>query len=156
MNPALRRGIRILGTCLFFVYMAALIYCLFFAGRYGRLDAAAGYRWNLVPFREIRRYLTCREILGTRLVVLNLAGNILGFVPFGALLPLVVRGADRAWKTALVCFEVSALIEVSQMLFRAGCCDVDDVILNTAGGLLGYFIFRICRGLARQRTERTR
>ena len=39
MNPALRRGIRILGTCLFFVYMAGLIYCLFFAGRYGRLDA---------------------------------------------------------------------------------------------------------------------
>ena len=89
MAQTLRRGIKLSGTLLFGAYVAALIYCLFFAEGYGRVDGV--YDYNVRPFREIWRYLRYWKILGIRTVVLNLGGNILGFVPFGALLPLMVR-----------------------------------------------------------------
>ncbi len=138
METAIRRGVRVSGLCLFLVYLTGLIYFLFFAESYGRGMADALYDYNLLPFREIGRYLRYRELLGMRPVVLNLVGNVVGFLPFGALVPLLARSVRRAWKIGLLSMEVSVLIEVSQLLFCVGCCDVDDVILNTLGGLLGY------------------
>lgn len=141
MTAAVKKSIKVSGTCLFCVYVAGLIYFLFFSEEYGRGMAGYVYSYNLYPFREIRRYLTCREILGNRAVFLNLAGNVIGFMPFGALLPIMARGVRRAWKIGALSFEISALIEISQLLFQVGCFDVDDMILNTLGGLLGYFLF---------------
>lgn len=138
METAIRRGVRASGLCLFLAYLTGLIYFLFFAESYGRGMADAFYDYNLLPFREIGRYLRYRELLGMRPVVLNLVGNVAGFLPFGALVPLLARSVRRAWKIGLLSMEVSVLIEVSQLLFCVGCCDVDDVILNTFGGLLGY------------------
>lgn len=144
MTAAVRKGIKISGACLFFLYMAGLIYFLFFAESYGRGAAGAVCDYNLRPFREIIRFLRYRETLGSRAVFLNLAGNVIGFLPFGALLPLMVRSVRRAWKIGFLSLEISALIEVSQLLFQVGCFDVDDMILNTLGGLLGYAVFLIC------------
>ncbi|MDO4321240.1 MAG: VanZ family protein [Lachnospiraceae bacterium] len=141
MTAAIRKSIKISGACLFFVYMAGLIYFLFLSEEYGRGAAGMAYNYNLCPFREIRRYLTYWEILGFRAVFLNLAGNVIGFMPFGALLPILSRNVRKAWKAVLLSFEVSALIEVSQLIFQVGCFDVDDIILNTLGGLLGYIVF---------------
>lgn len=141
MAATIRKGIKISGACLFFVYMSGLIYFLFLSEAYGRGMAGMVYNYNLYPFREIRRYLTHWEILGIRAVFLNLAGNVIGFMPFGALLPILARGVRKSWKVVLLSFEVSALIEVSQLIFQVGCFDVDDIILNTLGGLLGYIVF---------------
>ncbi len=141
MAAVIRKGIKLSGACLFFLYMAGLIYFLFLSEEYGRGMTAMAYNYNLYPFREIRRYLTHWEILGIRAVFLNLAGNVIGFMPFGALLPILVRSVRRYWKVLLLSFEVSALIEVSQLIFQVGCFDVDDIILNTLGGLLGYILF---------------
>ena len=137
---AVKKGVKISGACLFCLYVAGLVYFLFFAESYGR-GGDIVYSYNILPFREIRRYLTYWEVLGARAVFLNLAGNIIGFIPFGALLPLLCRGVRRAWKVTALSFEISALIEVSQLIFRAGCFDVDDMILNTLGGFLGYLLF---------------
>ena len=41
----------------------------------------------------------------------------------------------------ILSFEISAVVEISQLIFRVGSFDVDDMILNTLGGLLGYFLF---------------
>ena len=139
MAQTLRRGIKLSGTLLFGAYVAALIYCLFFAEGYGRVDGV--YDYNVRPFREIWRYLRYWKILGIRTVVLNLGGNILGFVPFGALLPLMVRDTRKAWKVGLLGLEISALVEFSQLIFRVGCFDVDDLLLNTIGGCIGYLVF---------------
>lgn len=141
MTSALRKGIKISGACLFGLYMVCLIYFLFFSESYGRVGSEMGYSYNLQPFREIRRYLTYWRILGIRTTFLNLAGNIIGFMPFGALLPILAKSARRAWKVGLLSLEISALIEISQLLFQVGCFDVDDMILNTLGGVLGYSVF---------------
>ena len=132
MSRLTERQVRILGSALFLVYMGGLIYFLFFAENYGRSAQGIGYRYNLVPLREIRRFLENEEILGRRAVFLNVAGNILGFVPFGAILPLPVG------------------VEIAQLLLRRGICDVDDVILNTAGGFAGYLLFAACNALRRR------
>ncbi len=136
----LRKWIRILGACLFLLYMAGLIYFLFLSENAGH-GGAGEYDYNIQPFREIIRYIRYREILGTRAVLMNLVGNIIGFMPFGALVPLMWRSARKAWRTALLSLEISALVEISQLIFHVGCFDVDDMILNTLGGLLGYVLF---------------
>lgn len=146
MAASVRRNIKISGAFLFGVYLMGLVYCLFLADDYGRGMTAAFYDYNIQPFREIRRYLTYREVLGTRTVVLNLAGNIIGFIPFGALLPLVARSIRKAWKVTVLGIEVSTLVEVTQILFQVGCFDVDDIILNTLGVMLGYIIYSISSG----------
>lgn len=141
MELTVKKGIKISGACLFCIYFTGLVYALFFAESYGRGMDGSAYNCNIYPFREIFRYLTCRDILGTRAVLLNLGGNILGFVPFGALLPIMARGVRRFWKVGLLSFEISALVEISQLIFQVGCFDVDDMILNMLGGLIGYGIF---------------
>lgn len=50
----------------------------------GPVDLRGDYRYNLVPFREIRRYLKYRGTIGSWRVFLNLAGNVVGFMPFGS------------------------------------------------------------------------
>lgn len=143
MAAGARRRIKISGACLFGVYVAGLIYFLFFAEGYGRGMDAAAYHWNIRPFHEICRYLRYRELLGARTVFLNLAGNVIGFMPFGMLLPVLVRDARRAWRVGVLGFEISTLVELFQLLFQVGCFDVDDIILNTTGALLGYWMFWI-------------
>jgi glycopeptide antibiotics resistance protein len=141
MAKVVRKSIKISGACLFLIYLVGLIYFLFFAENYGRGLPELAYSYNLRPFYEIRRYLTYREILGARTVFLNLAGNIIGFMPFGALLPILSKSVRNVWKVGLLSMEISALVELSQFLFQVGCFDVDDIILNTVGGVLGYFVF---------------
>jgi glycopeptide antibiotics resistance protein len=73
----------------------------------------------------------------------NLLGNIIGFVPYGALLPAMRKKRMGFFKTALLSFELTLFIEVSQLVLRVGSCDVDDMILNTLGGCIGYGIYHL-------------
>ncbi|MCD8012348.1 MAG: VanZ family protein [Lachnospiraceae bacterium] len=141
-NQWLRKWIHILGSCLFLLYMAGLVYFLFLSEGFGH-GGVGEYDINIYPFREIWRYIRYRDVLGTRAVLINLAGNVIGFLPFGALVPLMFRGARKLWRTALLSFEISALVEVTQLIFHVGCFDVDDMILNTLGGVLGYLMFAV-------------
>lgn len=141
MTKTIRGRIRIFGFCLFGIYIICMIYALFFAESYGRGAADQMYDYNLRPFHEIRRYLIWGKVLGIHRVALNLAGNIIGFIPFGVMLPMLFLSARKAWKVMALGFEVSALIEVSQLIWRVGCCDVDDMILNTCGVFLGYVLY---------------
>src|SRR5205085_1758774 len=69
----------------------------------------------------------------------NLLGNIILFMPPGFLLPLLYR--PISWKGVLGIAVVSSLcIETLQRVLRAGIFDVDDILLNTLGALLGYLV----------------
>lgn len=132
----------------FVAYLAALAYFLFFAESTGRTTTAERmYQYNLIPFHEIRRFLVYRRQLGFMAVALNLAGNVLAFVPFGTFLPLLVRNTRSFWKTMLLGAEFSLLIEILQLFSKVGSFDVDDILLNTCGVCLGYGLFRIAREL---------
>jgi glycopeptide antibiotics resistance protein len=150
MKSLTERQVRILGSALFLVYMGGLIYFLFFAENYGRRAQGIGYRYNIVPLREIRRFLENEAVLGRKAVFLNIAGNVLGFVPFGAILPLLHRRYRSAGRVLCASLLFSAGVEIAQLLLRRGICDVDDVILNTMGGFAGYLLFACCNALRRR------
>jgi glycopeptide antibiotics resistance protein len=99
---------------------------------------------NLVPLRAIRE--TAALGWGWPAVRL-LAGNVLVFVPFGVLLPAIVPGVRRWWRMALAGLALSASIELGQFAvslllgYWYRMSDVDDLLLNVAGVLLGYGLF---------------
>ena len=90
---------------------------------------------NLVPFRSILPYLLGKR--GSLIGAVNLIGNIVALMPVGLLLPFIFR--SMSWKKALIVAVGSGLgIELMQEIFRVGIFDIDDVILNALGLMLGY------------------
>jgi glycopeptide antibiotics resistance protein len=104
-----------------------------------RFDSQTGPA-NLVPFKTILPYL--RGERGRLFAVINLVGNIAVFVPIGFLVPLVYR--RMTWQKAIaLAVAVGLAIEGMEVLFRVGIFDVDDVILNAFGVMIGYWVFTI-------------
>ena len=134
-----------MGTIAFLLYIAALIYFLFFSESYGRTGfAEREYHYNVVPFQEIKRFWIYRKQLGAFAVVTNLLGNVAGFVPFGFILPLIARRVRGFFLITLSGFALSLTVEVIQLITKVGCFDVDDMILNTLGAAIGYILFAVC------------
>ena len=132
----------------FIIYIIGLSYFTFFAEALGRGSIEAGTavkRFNLIPFTEIRRFWVFRRELGFRACFLNLAGNVLCFIPCGALLPVISRRCKRALGAVTVGLLISFFIECTQLIFRVGSFDVDDILLNTIGAALGFVLFRLIR-----------
>ena len=150
MRKQHKRRIRILGWILFLAYLTLLIYFLFFAEGYGRQQAGTGeYRYNLIPFAEIRRFWVYRKQVGLMAAFLNLGGNVVGFMPFGFLLPVLSEKMRRFWVTVPLGFSLSLSVECVQLAAKVGSFDVDDIILNTLGVILGYAAFRILNWIRR-------
>ncbi len=149
MKKSTAKRIRAAAQILFLLYMGALIYIMFLAERYGRQQGADVIRYNLMPLREIRRFLSNKAILGRRSVFLNVAGNILAFCPFGAILPVVFRRLRSLVQVTALTAVFSVGIETAQLLTRAGVFDVDDILLNTLGGMAGFAVFCLCNALRR-------
>ena len=134
-----------IGWCLFIVYLLSLAYFLFFAEATGRTFTERTYQYNLIPFHEIRRFVIYRRQLGFTAVALNLAGNVLAFVPFGIFLPLLIKRVRAFGKTLLLGFEFSLFVEIVQLFSKVGSFDVDDILLNTLGVVFGYLFFACVR-----------
>ena len=99
---------------------------------------------NLVPFRSIARDWHD----GGRGLLVNLVGNVVAFIPLGLLLPLLRPGGKAPWRVVALSLSLSGTIEASQYLSGRRVADVDDLLLNAAGGLLGYAALVGARGLA--------
>lgn len=132
---------RLVAGILFIIYFIVLFYFLFFSEELGRTYTERTYHYNLVPFKEIKRFIQYRNVLGQKAVLLNVLGNILAFVPFGAFVPIFSKRCRRIWVTVLYSFELSLLVELLQLIFRVGSFDVDDLMLNTLGGMIGFLIY---------------
>ncbi len=126
---------------LFYVYLVMLLYFLFFSNRYGRTVRSEGYRYNLKPFDEISRYIKHRSSINMEYFLVNIFGNVLAFAPFGFLLPMIWKKLRHFLPAVLITAVFSLCIECFQLITRVGSFDVDDIILNTAGGIIGYVIF---------------
>lgn len=138
-----KKQIRLLYRVLFALYIAGLVYFLFFAEMLDRTGIERSYRYNLIPFREIRRFIVYADLLGPMAVISNLFGNIVIFMPFGFLVPILGRKKRNFWFTSLLSFALSLAVECIQLVTRTGCFDVDDIFLNTIGGMLGYLVYAL-------------
>lgn len=131
------------GWVLFYLYIILLCYFLFFSERYGRDYITKEYRYNLEFFKEIKRFIRYRELLGMETFVVNIIGNILAFAPFGFLLPLLNRKNSNFFLIAFFSMIFSLVVEMLQLRLKVGIFDVDDIMMNTFGGILGYLFFVI-------------
>ena len=143
-----------LGWVLFIAYLTLLVYFMFFAESFGRNPDLREYSYNLEPFKEIRRFYKYRKLLGMEAFLLNIAGNVVGFMPCGFFLPIISRRSKKFYNTFLFSFCLSLCIEITQLVFRVGSFDVDDLFLNTLGGMLGVFTHRVVQKVRIRRRKR--
>jgi hypothetical protein len=109
-----------------------------------------GAALNLGPFESILHYLR----IGGRAMMVNIFGNVAAFLPLGFLVPSFVKGRGAALRVALISLALSLLVESLQYLSGRRTADVDDLILNTLGGLLGYALLMGWRRLGGQTLSR--
>lgn len=133
--------------------MVFLMYFLFFAEIMGRTYIDRDYHYNLTPFREIRRFIVYRRTLGWFAVLSNLLGNVLAFVPFGMILPMLTPKCRNFFHIVLLGFDFSLFVETIQLISKVGSFDVDDLILNTLGAALGYLAYRLIRRYFRRKHD---
>ena len=96
-------------------------------------------RINLVPFVRLGDFAFRRELL------LNVIGNVLMFIPSGIILPILYKKLDGFGKTVAAGAGISLCIELLQLPFSVRATDVDDLIQNICGVLIGWGIYALVR-----------
>lgn len=129
------------GVLVFIIYISILIYFVFFSDHYGRTTGFQDFRYNLTLFAEIKRYINHRDYFTWENLLTNLVGNILVFAPMGILIPIMRKKKTGFFTVLASSFFLSLFIETVQLVFRVGVFDVDDLLMNTIGGGLGYVLF---------------
>ena len=99
-------------------------------------DVSGVHGINITLFKELTRY----EI-GTKLFYRNIVGNIIMFVPFGFFTSFYLKLERKSFIFSLALI-ISVVIELIQL--RIGrAFDIDDILLNIIGSMIGYFLYRI-------------
>ncbi len=144
---------------LFGIYIIIVIKVIIFKYPFEQLQAIAN-TWqkgvileglgtaNFVPFHTIKMYIDYAYKLNS---VENLAGNILVFVPFGFLFPLVFQDGWKFSVMFLNAFTFVLGIETFQLFSAFGAFDVDDILLNCLGAALGFGIYKGMREWKRRK-----
>jgi len=117
-----------------FTYLISIIYIwlLFEILTMTELNGTSGM--NLVPFSEIMRYE-----FGTKMFNYNVFGNMIIFIPFGYLIGQYVN-PKKIWPVIITTLLTSGVVEFVQL--RIGrSFDIDDIILNVVGGIIGYLLY---------------
>ena len=96
-------------------------------------------RINLLPLVYLFDYPVLREAL------INFLGNTLMFLPLGIVWPVAFRKLDTHKKVILAGIGTSLLIEILQLPFFDRVSDIDDLLLNSLGFLMGYGIYLLAR-----------
>ena len=112
------------------------------------ITTAFPFRVNLFPLVYLFDYDHKRDLL------LNVIGNVAMFIPSGIVLPIIYKRLDSFVKVILVGGGISLCIEIIQLPFRVRASDIDDLILNTVGVIIGYGIYAMIRCLKRRKKKR--
>ena len=135
----LRKRIPVIRQIVYFCFGVCIVVILGATVLIGiRSVAAADRSLNLTPFR----LFTEPWLMGEEKKVAQSLANILMFVPPGFFLPVAFRKVRRLWKTTVCMMFFSFFIEFTQY-FTGRSADIDDLILNTTGGILGYLVFAL-------------
>ena len=107
------------------------------------IATAFPFRVNLLPLVNLFDYDSKRDLL------LNVIGNAAMFIPSGIVLPFVYKRLNSFWKVLLAGIGISLCIEIIQLPFSVRATDIDDLILNTIGVMVGYGIVTLIRCVRR-------
>lgn len=138
---------------LFIIYCIVLIFILFLSrarrGNQFNLNVFSKEHFamiNIIPFKTIFEFLErmSNSTINRSIVVVNLAANMLMFIPMGAALPILFsKKFNKLWKTTLFVIGLVIVVEIIQFITFCGSADIDDLILNLLGGIIGYGIIKI-------------
>ncbi len=104
----------------------------------------SGYEYNFIPFKSIADSINS----GLRLALTSVAGNVILTMPFGFLITLL-KNNKKFLNVLIFVVAFSLAIELTQLVIGIGIgyryrnVDIDDLILNTAGGIIGYAIYKL-------------
>ncbi len=140
-------------SLLFFLYLLFIIKMIVFKYPFSELQEIVNswqkdviweglHTANFVPFKTIKMYIRYYDMPGIRSFS-NLFGNILIFVPMGALMPIAHKASRNPLIMMINAFIFVAGIEVFQLFSAFGAFDVDDIILNCFGVLLGRVLYQV-------------
>lgn len=126
-------------------FVATLVFCYYLIGMFTMVGIHAFKAFSprivFVPFVDM--------ISGPVDTILN----VILFIPLGFFLPLLYRKYNTVNRVALTGFFFSISIEIVQM-FGMGATDINDLITNTAGTCLGYYIYKVFSKLVRKEWSR--
>ena len=97
------------------------------------------FRINWIPVVNLFDYPEMRDIL------INVIGNTAMFIPLGIVWPSVYKGLDTHWKVISAGIGVSLCIEILQLPFYDRVSDIDDLLLNSLGFIIGYLLYLLAK-----------
>ncbi len=120
---------HVVAMSMLLIYMTALIYIVLMSrepGEYTGVNMVIGSSWG--------RTVTTKAYF---------IENILLFIPMGVLMPSAFKSFRKPYIAIPSIFLFSCFIETVQYVFELGVAEIDDVITNTAGGIIGLIIYGI-------------
>lgn len=105
---------------------------------------------NFIPFKTITFYCRTSSI---DITIRELIGNVIAFAPMGFLLPLCFNRIKGIEKVFIISFTISLFFEIIQIITNLGIFDVDDIMLNTLGAIIGFMVYKAIINLVVKKTE---
>lgn len=134
-------------TLLFWIYVIALLRITVLRDDFSLSHIMTNGKLNLELFSAYIPFLRGGFIW---LFIYLFVGNIVWFIPLGAYLVWKDPG-HTVWRATLIGFVISLVIEVSQYIFGVGVTELDDLVLNTTGTLIGAILMRVVQKIMKER-----
>lgn len=122
---------------LMFYFFVIYILCLFYVVTFQDVSWSTS---NFIPFKEILRYN-----IGSSMFYKNVLGNMVMFVPFGFFVSYFLK-LEKMYSITLITILTSVTIEITQLLIGR-VFDVDDLLLNLIGGIVGFLLYELVHKL---------
>lgn len=134
-------------TLIALAYLLGLIIVLLSTSALMRFNGEMqrSYDYNLIPFKTILDFIhkaTHHEI-NLDIVISNLIGNVIMFMPMAFFLPILFGNRNSYKRYFLISLGIIISVELMQLLLGTGSLDIDDVILNSLGVILGIMLYRL-------------
>lgn len=137
-----RKAIFRISSILFILYSCLMIWEVFI-GPYRSYDGIR--RYNLYPFKTIIHYFMNSERYSSHILFINLAANIVTFIPLGFFIALLFKRVRNINIVVVFSIMITTIIETMQIILNVGVFDIDDIILNTLGCIIGFIFYKIIK-----------
>lgn len=131
-----KKGVNFHNELMMFLF-GIYVLCIFYVVTFQDVDWSTS---NFIPFKEIFRY-----DFGTRLFYKNVIGNMMMFMPYGLFITYFLK-TKKVSLILFLSFILSLTIEITQF-FIGRVFDIDDIMLNLIGALIGFYLFRIINNI---------
>ena len=124
-------------------YLIVILFYMFF--EFGRISRFDSFQFSFV-ITGIPLWVPKNFSLDILQIWVFALGNLIAFIPFGVLIPLNLQATRKLFLKSLITFIISiTVLESLQMLTLLGSFDVEDILINTLGFLIGYISWKFSK-----------